>query len=396
MTRPASERWPGARASRSAGAGAGRAAHAPRRCRPGGGTSCAASTGSRPPRAAWRGPAPAVRLRSAWSAGPAGPLVVPTRSKPGQAWSAGAPCVDVGAGRGWPAVSRAPRTRGRSLLAGPAPRWPASVVLVAVEVLQGDPQELGSFFLDLEQSLHALEAPMQPGVLPLQILYPRIQRLRLRTPLPRLQLSLRRLLALAAPEDQVGRIEALAPQQGPDFTRPLAGIGFPHDPQLVLRRESPPLRPRYHLGIGHILPRARRPALDHGGPSAPRRLASLAAAPLRVPHGRLLNAQRQVLDQAPFASPPCTLNSRGSAVSRMLARRVVHGVHTLTLSGFCAFNTHEGRSAAGSKSQGRRLIGSVRACPAGVDGASVRVLSVKIRQNRTNPANDGAAKSVTS
>src|SRR5438876_605606 len=227
------------------------------------------------------------------------------------AFSAGAPCVDVGAGRGWPAVSRAPRTRGRSLLAGPAPRWPASVVLVAVEVLQGDPQELGSFFLDLEQSLHALEAPMQPGVLPLQILYPRIQRLRLRTPLPRLQLSLRRLLALAAPEDQVGRIEALAPQQGPDFTRPLAGIGFPHDPQLVLRRESPPLRPRYHLRIGHILPRARRPALDHGGPSAPRRLASLAAAPLRVPHGRLLNAQRQVLDQAPFASPPCTLNSRG-------------------------------------------------------------------------------------
>src|SRR5437867_13331085 len=162
---------------------------------------------------------------------------------------------------------------------------------------------------------------MQPGVLPLQILYPRIQGLRLRTPLPRLQLSLRRLLALAAPEDQVGRIEALAPQQGPDFTRPLAGIGFPHDPQLVLRRESPPLRPRYHLGIGHILPRARRPALDHGGPSAPRRLASLAAAPLRVPHGRLLNAQRQVLDQAPFASPPCTLNSRGSAVSRIFARR---------------------------------------------------------------------------
>src|SRR5450432_4029261 len=35
------------------------------------------------------------------------------------------------------------------------------------------------------------------------------------------------------------RVQALAAQQRPDFTRLLARVRFPHDPQLVLRRVPP-------------------------------------------------------------------------------------------------------------------------------------------------------------
>src|SRR5574341_2056456 len=154
MTRPAWEPWPPARASRNWDGGADRGARAPRRWRPGGGTWCAASTRSCPPRAAWRGPVPALRPRSARSAAPAGPDGAPARSRPGPASRGEAPWADADAGTDWRERLPARCTPERSPPAGPAPQSSASVVLDVVEVLHGDPQDLPSFFLDVEEQFH--------------------------------------------------------------------------------------------------------------------------------------------------------------------------------------------------------------------------------------------------
>jgi len=83
--------------------------------------------------------------------------------------------------------------------------------------------------------------------------------------------------------------ESTAPLADPFVPRPRAEsrvqrhrcIGSLIDlhPQLVLCREPPPLRTRLDLGIRDLLGRGPRPALDRGGPSAPRRLARRRCAP---------------------------------------------------------------------------------------------------------------------
>ena len=74
--------------------------------------------------------------------------------------------------------TRAGRPRRRTLPLSPSwgspPQWPASLDLVGLERFQGDPQELGNFFLEGDDRLRPLQAALEPpfvrcqgGLLPL-------------------------------------------------------------------------------------------------------------------------------------------------------------------------------------------------------------------------------------
>ena len=65
-------------------------------------------------------------------------------------------------------------------------------------------------------------------------------------------------VSLLTPRRQVRRVQAFAAQQRADLTRPRARLGLPQDPQLVLRREPPPLRTLDQFGIRDPPPSARR------------------------------------------------------------------------------------------------------------------------------------------
>jgi len=100
------------------------------------------------------------------------------------------------------------------------------------------------------------------------------------------------------------------------------GIRLAQDLELVLGRETPSRVAGRHLGVRRGRRGGRHLALDRGRSSATGRLASLAAPPLRLPHGRLFSISAAgSFHQGPSTSPPGTLISRGFAVSRMLARR---------------------------------------------------------------------------
>ena len=77
-----------------------------------------------------------------------------------------------------------------------------------VEGLQGDPQDLGNFFLERDDRLGPVQLPLEPAVLSLQLLHPWIERLRpalARTPGDELA-----LLALGTPRGQMRRVQAFA------------------------------------------------------------------------------------------------------------------------------------------------------------------------------------------
>lgn len=58
---------------------------------------------------------------------------------------------------------------------------------------------------------------------------------------------------LRPPGLYIREIQPLAPKQGPDFPRLLAGVCFPQNLQLVLGRKPPPRRLRHDLGLpGHL------------------------------------------------------------------------------------------------------------------------------------------------
>src|SRR6266478_10238432 len=117
-------------------------------------------------------------------------------------------------------------------------------------------------FLNLHQRLGPLGALLPPPDLALLLsnrLVPRIGRRRLRT--PRLWREPCELAPIPrrAPGRQVRGVQPLAPQQRAEFPRLRAAVRLPHDPPLVLRRESSPLCLGHHLR----LPRHRRRAREN-------------------------------------------------------------------------------------------------------------------------------------
>ena len=172
---------------------------------------------------------------------------------------------------------------------------------------QGDPQDLGNFFLDLDDRLGLLQLPLQPRVLTLQLLHPRIHGLAASARASaRSQPGQRPLLPLAAPRRQVRGVQPLAPQQRADLAGRLARVRLPQDPQLVLRAEAPTLRLRRHLGVGRPPPPSAETPVALRAPSV-----SAATSFLTTQQG---------LGPSLQASPPPTLNSNGYMSHLLLAQ----------------------------------------------------------------------------
>ncbi len=81
-----------------------------------------------------------------------------------------------------------------------------------------------------------------------QSIVPRIDHLRNRTPLPRLETGEPSLLSPLPPLRQVGRIESLPPEQRPDLTGQLARGDLVENPLLALRAEATPWRLHFDFG----------------------------------------------------------------------------------------------------------------------------------------------------
>src|SRR2546427_2039276 len=126
-----------------------------------------------------------------------------------------------------------------------------SIGLVADERLQGDPQDLGNFFLEGDDGVRPLQLPLESRVVGFELLHARIDRPGLRPSLARAQTDERPLLPLATPVRQERAIQALAAQERAQLAGLLARIGLLHDPEPILDAEAPALDLRGHLGIRH-------------------------------------------------------------------------------------------------------------------------------------------------
>jgi hypothetical protein len=94
--------------------------------------------------------------------------------------------------------------------------------------------------LDLDDQLRLLQAPLEPGVLALELLDPPLLRgRRLAGTLALLQSR----QGFPPPLDQVRGVQPLTPQQRPDLALAPAALRGLDDLQLVRRREVPPAGP---------------------------------------------------------------------------------------------------------------------------------------------------------
>ncbi len=204
------------------------------------------------------------RLRATWrrSPGERGQRSVPNeegrercdvrlRSRPARASSAEVVVISPAvthAYRSWPGRFPGPG-RPRPLRAPePLRSLPSSIVPVARRALQGDPQERGDFFLDIDDRLCPLELLLQAPILALQFEGTWIQLRRLRpTPLA----SQDSLGALSAPESQVGGVEPFPAQERSDLTWLSARIGLAKYRELVVGGEATTSSLGRHLRIRH-------------------------------------------------------------------------------------------------------------------------------------------------
>ena len=115
---------------------------------------------------------------------------------------------------------------------------------------RGIPRISATFFWERDDRLGPLQLPLQPAVLPLELLYPGIARLGHRPALARPPGDELALLALATPRGHMRGVQAFAAQQRPELAGLLARIGLLHDPQPILGREPAALDLRRHFRIG--------------------------------------------------------------------------------------------------------------------------------------------------
>lgn len=95
--------------------------------------------------------------------------------------------------------------------------------------------------MDFQHRLYPLEATLQPGVLPLELLDARIHGLELPATLPGRQARFGDRVPLATPGRQLRGVQPLTAKEGSDITVTLAGSRLAQDAQLVLGPEPPSL-----------------------------------------------------------------------------------------------------------------------------------------------------------
>ena len=136
------------------------------------------------------------------------------------------------------------------------PRWerverqPSSVVPFVVEHPQGNPQDLGGFFLDFENEFRLFQASRKACVLALELRHTRILGRRFGRPFPRRFRFQQTLVALPPPLGEIGRVQPFATEQGTDLPRSRAGIGLSQDVELVRFLEATTHRLLDNLRVG--------------------------------------------------------------------------------------------------------------------------------------------------
>ena len=200
-------------------------------------------------------------------------------------------------------ADRASRARGRRCDRAPRSRrsWSRrrsrpSVGLVDVEGFQGDPQDLGNFFLEGDDRLRPRQLALQPTVLRLRAVS-RGDRpdLGLRSAPARAPGDELALVALPTPVRQVRTVQPFATQQRAQLPGLLARVGFLEDAEPILRSELPALDLGRHFRVGGGGARRGRGTGRSGRPPGSLRLRPL---------GHVQSLRLQASDSFIEPSPP--------------------------------------------------------------------------------------------
>src|SRR5271157_928346 len=244
MTRPDSARWPPTAACGRSGAAVGLVARGLPAARPGCGTSCGSSRDTGPDPRVPRKPRPGPCRQTSRCEACRGPVAALGRSAPAAAWAVAWSQARVASADDADRASLGARPGfGRPLPCPPAvrvPRWPSWHPLVAVGWRQGNPQDLGEFFLNLDDRLGLAELFRQPLSFPLEpLVFGDQGSVGVGFPATTLggQTGQRSCLALLPPGAQVRRVQPLAAQQGAELAGLGAAIGLAKNATLVLGGE---------------------------------------------------------------------------------------------------------------------------------------------------------------
>src|SRR3990170_737654 len=325
MTRPDLEPWPPTAAWGSPGVATGRDARGLRAGRPGCGTSCGSSRGTSPDPITPRRPRPGPCPRTARCGARRGPFAAPGRSALAAAWAVGgarsrADSADA-AGRASPEARPAIDRLRRCRPAEKVPRWPSWLAPAALGRRQGNPQDLGEFFLNLDDRLGLAELGCQPLGFPLEPLVFGDQG-GVGVGLPPTTLGgqggQRPFVPLLPPSAQVRRVQTLATQQDAELAGLGRAIGLAENAKLVLGRET---SSHGRLQHGRVRDRlsvtsGRSPRRGRGGRGGGRN-STRATPSFRSAHHHLFCSQHPCFLH-PSTSLPSTVITKEPVVSSII------------------------------------------------------------------------------
>src|SRR5258707_2819926 len=150
----------------------------------------------------------------------------------------------------WPGRPATPRAR---LKLGQRPSRVRLVVVALLQYWEGYPQDLGNFFLEIDNQLSSTQLFVEPSILARELGVFGLQRVlgdRLRPALPGFESSALRLIACLAPACQVRGVQSLAAQDAANCSSVGSSFDLGEDSLFVAGSEVAPDRPLDDFGVG--------------------------------------------------------------------------------------------------------------------------------------------------